>query len=418
MMYFLVRQYIVIKVYKSYIFYMIFMQNSKQKEVLKNMRVILAPDSFKGTMTSEHVIDILKEALEEIFGSCEITKIPIADGGEGTVDSLVKVLNGKYEYVEVCNPIEETVHAKYGIVNEDTAVVEMAEASGLPLVPEHKRNPLKTTSYGTGQILKSVLDKGFQNIIVAIGGSATNDGGTGAMSALGARFLDENGNELKTNGENLIHIRDIDLSGMHPRTKECNIIVMCDVDNPILGEYGATYIYGPQKGGTEKQLLYLEEGMKNYVSVLKKKFGTDVSKIPGSGAAGGISAALMLFANAKLQSGIKIILDTIHFKEMLRETDLVVTGEGRLDGQSVRGKVLYGIGMACKEQGVPAIAVVGSIGNGGDEICNYGIRAVIPIIDAPMNLKTAMERSDELLRKAAIRAFKLIEIGTEIENEE
>lgn len=378
------------------------------------MKVLVAPDSFKGSMDSNHIIELVEKASKKVFDKCEIVKVPIADGGEGTVAAMVSILNGEIRELQVNNPLYETVFAKYGIINKDTVIIEMAQASGLPLVKEIYRNPLYTTTYGTGELIKNALDEGYKKIIIAIGGSATNDGGIGAMEALGVRFLDENGDVVKGVGKSLINIASVDITNIHSKVKTAEIIVMCDVENPLTGQNGATYVYGAQKGAGEAELRYLEEGMLNYSSVIKKEFNIDLAKIVGAGAAGGLGGALMVFLGAKLQSGIKTILETIDFNKLLQGVDLVVTGEGKLDYQSTCGKVISGIGELCKAKNVPVVAIVGSMGEGSELIYDFGVNSVITTVNGVMELEEAIKDSDKLLLDAAERMFRLIKLGMDI----
>lgn len=381
------------------------------------MKILVAPDSFKGSMNSSHIIDLIEIASKKVFNKCEIVKVPIADGGEGTVDAMVNILNGEIRQLEVNNPLYETVFAEYGVINNDTVIIEMAQASGLPLVKEIYRNPLYTTTYGTGELIKHALDEGYRKIIIAIGGSATNDGGIGAMEALGVKFLDKDGNKVKGIGKSLIDIVSIDTANIHINVKDAEIIVMCDVDNPLTGENGATYVYGAQKGAGEAELRYLEDGMLNYASVIKNQFNIDLGKTVGAGAAGGLGGALMVFLDAKLQSGIKTILETIDFDKLLEGVKLVVTGEGKLDYQSSCGKVLSGIGEACKTKNIPVVAIVGSMGEGAERIYDFGINSVMTTVNGIMKLEEAIKYSDTLLLDAAERMFRMIKLGMDIKNQ-
>lgn len=380
------------------------------------MKIILAPDSFKGSMDSRHIIEVVEKAAHKVFPDCEILKIPIADGGEGTIDAMISILKGKIAYLDVLGPLYEKTDAKYGIIDEKTVIIEMSSASGLPLVSEEKRNPLHTTTYGTGQLIKHALDMGFTNIIIAIGGSATNDGGIGAMEALGVKFLDKQGKQVKGIGMNLIQIEDINVQSIHPKIKDAKITVMCDVENTFTGENGATYVYGRQKGGTDEILASLEEGMLHYQKIIFDKLNIDISYLPGAGAAGGLGGALFVFLNAKLQSGIKTVLETIQFDKLLDGVDLVVTGEGKLDEQSAFGKVLAGIGQESKKKEIPVVAIVGCIGQGAENIYDCGVESAISTIDNVMDLREAMEKSDELLLSAAERMFRMIHVGMKIKS--
>lgn len=375
------------------------------------MKVLVAPDSFKGSLASGQIIELVEAAGKRVLPDCQVLKMPIADGGEGTVDALVEILKGEKRQLAVKNPLLETVYATYGIVNGDTAVIEMAQASGLPLIEMERRNPLYTSTYGTGELIRGVLEAGFRKIIIGIGGSATNDGGIGAMEALGAQFLDGQGRQVKGIGESLGAIETIDLSNLMPELKAADIQVMCDVDNPLTGQRGATFVYGPQKGGTAEILERLEVGMLHYERLIRRDLGIDLSQIEGAGAAGGLGGALMAFLGAKLKSGIETILEVVDFAHILGDVDLVVTGEGRLDRQSAYGKVISGIGKACLKQGVPVVALVGSIGEGAEAIYDCGISGIVPIVNGPMTLAEAMEKAQQLTLEGAERLFRLIKIG-------
>lgn len=289
--------------------------------------------------------------------------------------------------------------------------MEMAAASGLPLVPEEKRDPRYTTSYGTGEMIADALRRGFRDISIAIGGSATNDGGIGCIRALGGKFLDENNQELKGCGEDLMKIRKIDLSGLNPLIKECKFTVMCDVTNPLCGKDGATYTFGRQKGATPEIQNDLEAGMCNYRDIIKKQFDLDMDNIPGSGAAGGLGTALMVFLNGTLKSGIETVLDLVDFDEHLKDVDIVVTGEGATDWQSVFGKVLQGVGVHCQKHHIPAVAIVGSMGSGAEDIFDYGIESIITTVNNIMPLSDALYHAEELYFGAARRMFRLLKAG-------
>lgn len=379
------------------------------------MKIVLAPDSFKGSFSSLEVIEHLEEVARRHFSPLEVVKVPIADGGEGTVDALVTAAKGEYRTVEVMGPLPEMrVKAKYGIIHGKTAVIEMAQASGLPLIPTGKRDPLNATTYGTGELIRKALDEGIRDFIIGIGGSATNDGGIGAAQALGVKFLDRFGKEVGLGGKQLQHIEKIILDDMDPRIKESTITVICDVSNPLTGPHGATAVYGPQKGVTEETFNILESGMKNYERLIKETTGMDMSKVPGSGAAGGLGAALVAFFGAVLKPGIDTILDYVRFEELIEGADLVITGEGRIDGQSLYGKVPVGIARRCKSKGVKVIAIVGGMGPGAQKVYDCGIASIMPIVNAPISLDEAIARSQELLKDAADRIFRFIKLGMEL----
>lgn len=380
------------------------------------MKFLFASDSFKGTLSSERIIDLLTQSAEKVFPGCETFGVPIADGGEGTVDAVISVTKGEMVTVNVKGPLWEDAEASYGVFNGDSAIIEMAAASGLPMVPTEKRNPLNTTTYGTGQMIKDALDKGYRKLSIAIGGSATNDGGMGAMKALGVRFLDADGKELSGIGADLGKVADIDISGIHPAVAESTFTVMCDVNNPLTGPDGATYTFGKQKGGTPEILDQMEGYMKQYAKVIEDKLGMDVDKIPGAGAAGGLGAALCVFLHATLKSGIETVLDLIEFDELLNGVDVVVTGEGRIDWQSAFGKVPSGVGMRCKAKGVPAVALVGGMGDGAEKIFEHGVDSIIPTINGAMDIEEALDRAEELYAGAADRMFRMLKVGMSIKN--
>lgn len=381
------------------------------------MKIVIAPDSFKGSLTAVEVADIIGKAAEQNFPGCLLTKIPIADGGEGTLTAFVETCGGSYRELEVRGPGDQMVNARYGILPGDRVMIEMSQACGLTLIPEEQRNPMKSSSYGLGQILMHVLEEGYRKMIVAIGGSATNDGGIGAMAALGVIFLDEGGRALEPMGESLSRIADMDLSQLTPLLKEAEITVMCDVNNPLLGPGGATYVYGPQKGADEEMLLKLEGGMRNYADMIQRKLGVSLHQMPGAGAAGGMSAALVAFAGAELKSGIESMLDAIGFEEKIKGADFVVTGEGRLDGQSACGKVVHGVGSICERYGIPVIAVVGGMAHGANMIYSHGVASIMVTVNKAMELDEAMADAKGLLADAADRMFRFIKTGITIINE-
>lgn len=375
------------------------------------MKFLFASDSFKGTLTSGQIIRLLTDSARRIFSDCEIVGVPVADGGEGTVAAVIQATKGTWREVVVHGPLMEETKASYGVIHGDTAVIEMAAASGLPMVPVEQRNPLCTTSYGTGEMIRDALDAGYRKFSIAIGGSATNDGGMGAMRALGVRFLDKNGQELMGYGADLRQVADLDLTGLHPALAESEITVMCDVKNPLTGPEGATYTFGKQKGGTPEILDQLEAGMINYASVLREKMKIDVDQMAGSGAAGGLGAALRVFLHAELKSGIETVLDLIDFDGLLKDVDLVVTGEGRMDWQSAFGKVPSGVGMRCRKMGVPAVAIVGGMGDGAEKIYDFGVDSIVTTINGAMDISEALDRAEELYADAADRLFRMIRVG-------
>ena len=378
------------------------------------MKFLFASDSFKGSLSSQKTAELLAKAAREIFPDCQCDSIVVADGGEGTTAAVLAATNGKKLPVQVHGPFWEDITSNYGMLDENRAVMEMAAVSGLPLVPEEKRDPRYTTSYGTGEMIADALRRGFRDISIAIGGSATNDGGIGCIRALGGKFLDENNQEVKGCGEDLMKIRKIDLSGLNPLIKECKFTVMCDVTNPLCGKDGATYTFGRQKGATPEIQNDLEAGMCNYRDIIKEQFDLDMDNIPGSGAAGGLGTALMVFLNGTLKSGIETVLDLVDFDEHLKDVDIVVTGEGATDWQSVFGKVMQGVGVHCKKRHIPAVAIVGSMGSGAEDIFDYGIESIITTVNNIMPLSDALNHAEELYLGAARRMFRLLKAGMQM----
>ena len=379
------------------------------------MKLLFVSDSFKGSLSSDESAELLQAAAEEVFGPCDCAGVPVADGGEGTTQAVVSASGGSLRMVRAHGPLMEDMEASYGVLGDGRALIEMATASGLPLVPEGQRNPLNTTTYGTGELIRDALDQGFDQVTVALGGSATNDGGMGCLRALGVRFLDSEGAELAGCGSDLERVARIDVSGIHPRVSDVTFVAMCDVDNPLCGPDGATYTFGAQKGATPEIQEQLERGMRNYRTVIMRDLGIDPDQIPGSGAAGGLGAALAVFLGAELKSGIETVLDLIGFDQRLEGVSLVVTGEGRTDWQSCHGKVMQGVGLRCKRHGIPAIGLCGSLGKGFEEIYNHGIESLMVTENGPMSLSEAMGKVRELYYDAAVRMFRLIRVGMGID---
>ncbi|MDD3252506.1 MAG: glycerate kinase [Lachnospiraceae bacterium] len=378
------------------------------------MKLLFASDSFKGTLSSEQTMELLTKAAQEVFEGCDCAGVPVADGGEGTTDAVIAATSGEKIPVSVHGPLMEPVQTYYGKLDSSRAILEMAAASGLPLVERQLRDPRNTTTYGTGEILLDALDKGFTDISIAIGGSATNDGGMGCMRALGARFLDAKGEELEGKGSDLAKVAHIDISGMDTRIHDVTFTAMCDVNNPLCGKDGATYTFGRQKGGTPEVLDELELGMQNYRDVILREFGINLDEMPGAGAAGGLGGALLVFLKAALKSGIETVLDLIDFDARLEGVSLVVTGEGRTDWQSCFGKVMQGVGVRCRNHGVKVVALVGAMGEGAEQIFDYGICSMMTTVNAVMELDEALGNAEELYYKGALRMFRFIKTGMEL----
>lgn len=378
------------------------------------MKIVIAPDSYKGSNTAIKVASQIEKGVLKVFPDAQTIKIPIADGGEGTVDALIESSGGTFKKAVVCGPLGEKVEAVYGILPDKTAVIEMAAASGLPLVPKHMRNPLVTTSYGTGQLIKAALDEGCKKIIIGLGGSATNDGGIGLAQALGVSFSDKGGNELSLGGGELSKLCCIDDTKIDARLSKCEITLACDVKNLLCGEKGAAAVYGPQKGATLEMVKILDKGLSVFADRIFEKYGIQVKEIEGMGAAGGLGVALVVFCGAKIKSGIETVLDAVNIDEKLKNCDLVITGEGRIDGQSIYGKVPVGVAAAAKRFDIPVLAIVGDIGVNASAVYDYGIDSIMSNVNRAMPLAEAIAESSELLVDAAERAMRMIKIGMNI----
>ena len=375
------------------------------------MKVVAAIDSFKGSMTSLEVAAAFEKGVKKVYKDAEFIKIPLADGGEGTVKALIDNLDGKMVNIKVKDPLMRDIDSFYGISGDGkTAVIEMAAASGLPLLSPDERNPLKATTFGTGELIKDALEKGCREFIIGIGGSATNDAGTGMLSALGYIFLDENGNELEPNGENLINIKSFKDDKVMKEVSEAKFLIACDVDNPFYGTNGAAHVYGKQKGATGDIIKILDDGMRNFSNVIEKIKKTDISNISGAGAAGGLGGAFTAFFNSELKPGIDIITEKIELENKINGSDYVITGEGRIDFQSAMGKTPSGVAKLAKKYGIPVIAIGGSVDDEIGNIYDCGITAAFSIIDSPMTLGEAMDtkNAQRLVEKTAEQIFRLI----------
>lgn len=368
------------------------------------MKLIFASDSFKGSLSSKRTAELLTKAAHEVFGECECIGVPVADGGEGTVDSVIDALDSERITVTVHDPLMNRIQASYGIAGEK-AIIEMAAASGLTLVPEDQRDPMNTTTYGTGELILDALSRGCRELYIAIGGSATNDGGMGCMRALGARFLDKNGSELSGCGSDLADVAEINLSDLDKRLSDASVTVLCDVKNPLCGKNGATYTFAEQKGATPQALELLESGMKNYRDVIIKQFGIDCDTVEGAGAAGGLGAALKVFLNATMQSGIETVLNLIGFDALLSDADLVITGEGRADAQSVCGKVMQGVALHAKAKDIPVIGLCGSLGDGAELLYDCGVTKLVTLSDSAESIEDAIANAERYYFDSAVRLF-------------
>ncbi|KYD24052.1 glycerate kinase [Parageobacillus toebii] len=377
------------------------------------MKVIIAPDSFKESLSALEVANAIEKGFRDIFPEAEYVKIPMADGGEGTVQSLVDATGGRIVKTEVTGPLGDRVQAFFGMLGDGkTAVIEMAAASGLHLVPSEKRNPLVTTTRGTGELILAALDEGAEHIIIGIGGSATNDGGAGMIQALGGRLLDRHGKEIGPGGGSLSELADIDLSGLDQRLKCVKIEVACDVDNPLTGPKGASAVFGPQKGATPEMVATLDSNLKHYADVIERVLGKQVKDIPGAGAAGGLGAGLLAFLEAKLKRGVEIVLETVNFHERIQGASLVITGEGRIDRQTIFGKTPIGVAKAAKRYNIPVIAIAGSVSDDSDVVRSYGIDALYSIVPGIIPLEKALANARYYVTQTARNIAAVCKIGT------
>ncbi len=374
------------------------------------MKIVVAPDSFKGSLSALDICNIAEKVAKRNFIDCDVIKLPLADGGEGTVDCLVSSLNAREVSCLVKDPLGRLIESKYAIF-DDNAVMEMATASGLPLVKTSERDIFKHSTFGTGEMILDAIEKGCKHIYIGIGGSATNDGGIGFAAALGVKFLNSDGDILEPIAKNFTEIDSIDLTDIDTRIKDTEITVMSDVKNPLLGETGATYVFGKQKGADETTQPMLENGMKHYIDVVEKAVSKSVRDTEGAGAAGGLGAGLMAFTNAEMRSGIETILEILDFKNKCKDAELVITGEGMMDYQSAFGKVASGVGKICKEQDIPCVAIVGSMGKDAIAMFDYGITSIIPTVNGVMSLENALNNAEELTENACERMFRLVKIG-------
>lgn len=382
------------------------------------MKLIFASDSFKGSLSAPKICDLLERVAARHFPDAQIVSIPVADGGEGTVDALLRAIGGRRMQKFVNGPLFEMETAQWGMLDDGvTAVIEMAQTSGLPYVPASQRDPRKTTSLGLGQLIAEAIRHGARKLFIGIGGSATNDGGIGMLQALGATFTDTGGVPVQPVGGALKYIENIDFSGLLPELKETQITVICDVTNPLLGENGATFVYGPQKGATPQICDELEAGMCHYAQMVSAAIGKDIASFPGAGAAGGMGAALGGVLNATLKSGIDAVLDAVGFDKKLIGASLVITGEGCMDGQSIRfGKVPVGVARRCAARKVPVAAIVGSIGEGAASFFDLCESTIQTTVSGPMNLEQAMQNASALYEQAADRLFRAIKIGLHLKD--
>ena len=370
------------------------------------MIFVVAPDSFKGSLTSRSVCDTVESALLERFPGVTVAKVPMADGGEGTVEALILATGGKRQSCWVTGPLFDKTMAAYGILGDGkTAVIEMASASGLPLIPSWRRDPFNSTTYGVGELIEDALSKGCTEFIMGIGGSATNDGGAGMVCALGARLLDKNGDDVPPGAAGLLKVESMDLTGLDPRLQNARFLVACDVNNPLCGPNGAAFIFGPQKGAKPKDLPVLDSALRNFSRVIHQYLRKDIIDIPGSGAAGGMGAGLMAFFDAHLMHGFEIVNETVGFERLLEKLkpDVVITGEGRIDAQSVMGKLPTEVARVAKKCGARVVALVGVKGEGWEQAKEAGIDAIYELKERDMTLEYSMMNASELIYEKVMK---------------
>lgn len=378
------------------------------------MNIVLAPDSFKGCLTAKEICYWMEKGIKKVVPTANIIKIPMADGGEGTLTSLITATNGSVvEAANVFDPLGRPVNAAYGIIREqNTAIIEFASATGLHHLHEKELNPNIASSFGTGQVISQALDAGISSFIICLGGSATNDGGTGLLKALGFRFLDANGQELAEGGLALQNLADIDSTNADPRLKTCTFKVAGDVSNPLVGPKGASAVFGPQKGATEEDVKTLDQALTHYADVVERKLNIRVHEMPGAGAAGGAAAGLVAFLNAEILSGIELVKKTIGFDRILQceKPDFILTGEGKIDAQTAFGKVIAGICTSSKKEGIPVIALAGSVTGDLSSLHESGLTAAFALAEGPMTLQESLARASELVEKRTEQLLRILTI--------
>lgn len=376
------------------------------------MKIVIAPDSFKGSISARDLCASIRNGVLNVNPDAEVIELPLADGGEGTLENMVYSTDGKVCELEVRDPLERPIRASYGVLGDGrTVIIEMAQASGLPLLKEHERNPLIATSFGTGELIRHALDSGYRRFIIGLGGSATNDGGTGMLTALGAKFLNQNGALLPSGGAALEELASIDVSGMDPRLKESSFTIASDVTNPLCGPDGASAIFGPQKGATPDMVQRLDMALNRFGEIILNVKGVDMRQVPGSGAAGGMGAALMAFLQAECKPGIEIVTEAIDFEKHIQNADLIITGEGKLDHQTLSGKVIAGVCRKAKPYGIPTIALCGEMELASDQMDQIGLKAGFSIVPKPCHLDEAMENAAVWAQERVEQIMRLLQIN-------
>lgn len=372
-------------------------------------KYVVAPDSFKESMTAKEVCDAMEKGIKKADSAAEVIKVPMADGGEGTVDSLVDATNGQRVIVEVTGPLGNKISAYYGILgNGTTAVIEMAKASGLEIVEKKKRNPMITTTFGTGELIRHALDHNVKEIIIGLGGSSTNDGGSGMAQALGAKLLDQNNNQISFGGGNLDKLDKIDISNLDSRLQDVKIILASDVTNPLIGKDGASRVFGPQKGATPEMVEKLENNLQHYAKIIKSDLNKDVASVSGAGAAGGLGAGLMAFTTCKMRQGVDIAIEVTKLEEKVKSADYVFTGEGGTDFQTKFGKTPYGVAKLGKKYHKPVISLAGYLGEGIDSLYSEGFTAIFGIIPGACDLSTALKNGPSNVARTTENIVRLL----------
>jgi glycerate kinase len=377
------------------------------------MRILIAPDSFKGSITAKQLCMAIEQGIRNRYPDTDIVHMPMADGGEGTIESMVFALGGTTGKLKVRDPLGRDVLAQYGVLEDGhTAIIEMAQASGLPLLKTDERNPMIASSFGTGQLIRHCLDEGYRHILLGLGGSATNDAGMGMLMALGVQFLDSNGEALPEGGASLIKLERIDISTIDPRLQEARFTIVSDVNHTLCGNAGASYVFGPQKGATADEVSMLDQALQRFGDVVREQLNVDVTEIPGSGAAGGMGAGALAFLQADIRSGIELIMEYYRFDDQIKDADLLITGEGRLDSQTLSGKVIAGLCSRARTYNVPTVALCGSIQLSAKEMDVLGLAAGFSIVRGPCQLEEAFENAYEWARECTEQMMRVAGLVT------
>ena len=379
------------------------------------MKILIAPQAFKGSISAVDVAAAMREGVLRVLPDADISAVAVADGGDGTLETLVEGSSGEIHHIEVTGPLGELRTAEWGAMGDgSTAVIEMARTSGLALVPDEKRDPLITTTFGLGEAIIHAIDAGFRRFIIGIGGSATNDAGAGMAQALGVRLLDSAGRDLEFGGAALSRLNRIDMSGLNDAVRSCEFLVACDVNNPLTGPTGASAIYGPQKGATSEMIERLDAALLHFAEVVKRDIGVEINDIPGSGAAGGLGGGMIAFTNGELRAGVDIVLDTVRLNDYLAGCNLVITGEGSMDHSTIYNKAPVGVAERAKRLGIPVVGISGSLGAGFQDVHEHGIDALAAITAGPMTLDEASERAAELIANTTEQVLRFMKAGSRV----